>query len=49
MENLLFRKINIRVYDIITLHLLMYLIFKITCMLGGIEGVYHSLINLKLN
>jgi hypothetical protein len=50
MENsILWRKINIRVYDIITLHVLAYLIFRITCMLGGIEGVYHALSNLKLN
>ena len=48
MQSLLSKKITIKVYDIIFIHVMLFMIFKIIGMLGGVEGVFRAVHEIKL-
>ena len=48
MQSILSKEITIKLYDLIFIHAMMYLIIKIVDLLGGFEGVMRAFSTLKV-
>jgi hypothetical protein len=48
MQSILSKEISIKVYDLIFVHAMFYLIYKIIDTMGGLEGVVKTFASLKL-
>jgi len=48
MQTILSKEITIKLYDLIFIHAMLYLIFKIVHLLGGPEGVMRTVSTLKV-
>jgi hypothetical protein len=48
MQSIFSKEITIKLYDLLFIHAMMYLIYKIVELLGGLEGVLGTFLTLKV-